>query len=195
MIFSVFFLLILSSMIVTKEVENRTIHRVIMSKIKPYEICGGISLSQLVLAAIMLPMVFATSVLLGFSSTGSYLLAFLVSIVTTFSAIGIGLIIAAFCKTSLEAFVIGNIVITPMMFLCGIFFKVPPVKLFTIMEKEIELLTFMPTLDAVTAMNKILINNADFKGILPEFIVLTVLSAGYFVLGVFLFSIRYMKKV
>lgn len=194
MIFSVFFLLILSSMIVTKEVENRTIHRVIMSKVKPIEICGGISLSQLVLAAIMLPLVFATSGLLGFSSSGSYLLAFLVSLVTTFSAIGMGLIISAFCKTSLEAFVIGNIVVTPMMFLAGIFFKVPSVKLFTIMDKEIELLTLMPTLDAVTAMNKILINNADFKGILPEFIVLTVLSAGYFVLGVYLFSRRYMKK-
>lgn len=62
------------------------------------------------------------------------------------------------------------------------------------MGKEIELLTLMPTLDAVSAMNKILINNTDFMGILPEFIVLTLLSVGYFILGDYLFSRRYMQR-
>ncbi|RUT44412.1 ABC transporter permease [Paenibacillus anaericanus] len=194
MVFSVFFLLILSSMVVTKEVENRTIQRIVLSKIKPFEIYAGVSLSQLLLAVVMLPMVFATSLMLGFTTTGSFGLAYLVGLIATFSAIGIGMIISAFCKTSLEAFIIGNVVVTPMMFLAGIFFKVPPVKLFTIMGKEIELLTLMPTLDAVNAMNKILINDADFFGILPELIVLTLLSAGYFMLGVYLFSRRYMRK-
>jgi ABC-2 type transport system permease protein len=193
-VFSVFFLLILSSMVVTKEVENGTIQRIVLSKVKPFEICGGISLSQLVLAAIMLPLVFVSSTMFGFQTSGSIGLAYLVSLITTFSAIGLGLIIAAFCKTSLEAFIIGNIVVTPMMFLAGIFFKVPPIKLFTIMGKEIEVLTFMPTLDAVSAMNNILINNAGLSDILPELIVLILLSAGYFLLGVFLFSRRYMSK-
>ncbi|MGZ7443451.1 ABC transporter permease [Paenibacillus sp. TH7-28] len=194
MIFSVFFLLILSSMVITKEVENRTIHRIILSKVRPFEFCAGISLSQLVLAGLMLPLVFASAVLLGFSSSGSFVLAYLVSLVTTFSAIGIGLILAAFCKTSLEAFIIGNVVVTPMMFLAGIFFKVPPLHLFSVLGKDIELLTFMPTLDAVTAMNKILLNNAGFREILSEFIVLVLLSGGYFTLGVYLFGRRYMRK-
>lgn len=194
MIFSVFFLLILSSMAITKEVENRTIQRIVRSKVSAFEYCTGICLSQLVLAAIMLPLVFASAVLLGFSSSGSYLLAYLASLVATFSAIGIGLIIAAFCKTSLEAFIIGNVVVTPMMFLAGIFFKIPPVRLFSVMGKEIELLTFVPTLDAVSAMNKILLGNAGFTGILPEFIVLVLLSSGYFTLGVYLFGRRYMRR-
>ncbi|NOU79078.1 ABC transporter permease subunit [Paenibacillus sp. LMG 31459] len=194
MVFSVFFLLILSSMVVTRELENRTIQRIILSKVRAFEFCAGVSLSQMVLAAIMLPLVFASSLLLGFSSSGSYALAYLVSLIATFSAIGIGLIIAAFCRTSLEAFIIGNVVVTPMMFLAGIFFKVPPVKLFTVMGKEIELLTFVPTLDAVSAMNKILINNAGFREILPEIIVLVLLSAGYFLMGRYLFSRKIMHS-
>ncbi|WNS40688.1 ABC transporter permease [Paenibacillus sp. MMS20-IR301] len=192
MVFSVFFLLILSSMVVTRELENRTIQRIILSRVRALEFCAGVSLSQLLLAAVMLPMVFAASGLLGFSSSGSYMLAYLVSLIATCSAIGIGLIIAAFCRTSLEAFIIGNVVVTPMMFLAGIFFKVPPVKLFTVLGKEIELLTFIPTLDAVSAMNKILISSAGFSDILPELTVLVLLSAGYFLLGVSLFRRRYM---
>lgn len=192
MVFSVFFLLILSSMVVTREVEHRTLQRIILSRVRALEFCAGISLSQLLLAAVMLPLVFAASVLLGFSSSGSYMLAYLVSLIAAFSAIGIGLIIAAYCRTSLEAFIIGNVVVTPMMFLAGIFFKVPPVKLFSVMGKEIELLTFVPTLDAVSAMNKILINNAGFGDILPELLVLVLLSAGYFLSGVYLFGRRYM---
>lgn len=192
MVFSVFFLLILSAMVVTRELENRTIQRIILSKASAFEFCAGITLSQMVLAAIMLPLVFASSLMMGFSSSGSYLLAYAVSLIATFSAIGIGLIIAAFCKTSLEAFILGNVVVTPMMFLAGIFFKVPPVKLFTVMGKEIELLTFVPTLDAVNAMNKILINNADFSEVLPEIVVLLVLAAGYFFTGIYLFKRRIM---
>lgn len=193
-VFSVFFLMILSAMMITTEIENGTIQRIVLAKIKPMEICGGISLAQMVLAAIMLPLVFAMSKLVGFHTSGSFLLAYVVSLIATFSAIGIGLIIAAFCKTSLEAFIIGNVVLTPMMFLAGIFFKVPPIKLFTIMDKEIELLSFMPTLDAVNAMNKILIQNADFYHIVPELIVLIVLSGFYFLLGVVLFRRRYMAR-
>ncbi|OAB38419.1 ABC transporter permease [Paenibacillus glacialis] len=193
-VFSVFFLLIQSAMVVTKEVESRTIQRIVLSKVKSFEICGGISLSQLMLAAIMIPLVFATSLMLEFTSSGSFGLAFVISLIATFSAIGIGLIIASFCKTSLEAFIIGNVVVTPMLFLAGIFFEVPSANLFTIMGKEIDVLTFIPTVDAVSAMNKILINNADFSDILPEFIVLTILSTGYFVVGVYLFSRRYMIR-
>ncbi|WP_238654812.1 ABC transporter permease [Paenibacillus piscarius] len=192
MVFSVFFLLILSSMVVTRELENRTMQRIILSKASAFEFCAGITLSQMVLAAAMLPLVFASSLLMGFSSSGSYILAYAVSLIATFSAIGIGLVIAAFCKTSLEAFILGNVVLTPMMFLAGIFFRVPPVKLFTVMGKEIELLTFMPTLDAVSAMNKILINNAGINEVLPEIIVLMVLSAGYFLTGIYLFRRRIM---
>lgn len=193
-VFSVFFLMILSAMMITKEIENGTIQRIILAKTKPIEFCGGISLAQMVLAAIMLPLVFASSMLVGFHTSGSFLLAYVVSLIATFSAIGIGLMIAAFCKTSLEAFIIGNVVLTPMMFLAGIFFKVPPIKLFTIMDKEIELLTLMPTLDAVNAMNKILLQNADFYSVVPELIVLIILSAFYFLLGVVLFKRRYMAK-
>ncbi|WP_340022004.1 ABC transporter permease [Paenibacillus sp. FSL K6-1096] len=191
-VFSVFFLLILSSMVVTRELENRTMQRIILSKASAFEFCTGITLSQMVLAAAMLPLVFASSLLMGFSSSGSYILAYAVSLIATFSAIGIGLIIAAFCKTSLEAFILGNVVVTPMMFLAGIFFKVPSVKLFTVMGKEIELLTFVPTLDAVSAMNKILINNAGINEVLPEIIVLMVLAASYFLTGIYLFKRRIM---
>jgi ABC-2 type transport system permease protein len=193
-VFSVFFLMILSAMMITKEIENGTIQRIVLAKIKPMEICGGISLAQMVLAAIMIPLVFAASMLLGFHTSGSFLLAYVVSLIATFSAIGIGLIIAAFCKTSLEAFIIGNVVLTPMMFLAGIFFKVPPIKLFTIMDKEIELLSFIPTLDAVSAMNKILLQNAGFYNVVSELIVLIILSAFYFLLGVVLFKRRYMAR-
>lgn len=192
MVFSVFFLLILSAMVVTRELENRTIQRIVLSKASAFEFCAGITLSQMVLAAIMLPLVFASSLLMGFSSSGSYILAYAVSLIATFSAIGIGLIIAAFCRTSLEAFILGNVVVTPMMFLAGIFFKVPQVKLFTVMGKEIELLTFVPTLDAVSAMNKILINNAGLSEVLPEVLVLATLSAGYFLLGIYLFNRKIM---
>jgi ABC-2 type transport system permease protein len=136
-VFSVFFLMILSAMMITKEIENGTIQRIILAKTKPIEFCGGISLAQMVLAAIMLPLVFAESRLVGFHTSGSFLLAYVVSLIATFSAIGIGLTIAAFCKTSLEAFIIGNVVLTPMMFLAGIFFKVPLIKLFTIMDKRL----------------------------------------------------------
>lgn len=193
MVMSVFFLSILSAMILTKESENKTLQRLTLSRLKTWELHVGVTLSQLTLVVIMIPLVIASAYVLGFKSEGSLWLTFLISFLTAFSSIGLGLIVAAFSRTSLQSFIIGNVVITPMFFLSGIFFPAPSIKLFTLMGYDVEVFTFLPSLHSVNAVNKVLKIRASFGDISVDLMFLTVLSLIIFAIGVALYNRKHMK--
>lgn len=190
---SVYFLLILSAMVLTREAENKTLQRLILSRLKTRELYAGITLSQMTLAVIMLPMVIASTYMLGFRGNGSIGLTFFVGCLAALSSIGIGMIIASFSRNGLEAFIIGNVVLTPMFFLSGVFFPSPDLILFSVSGMEVGILSLLPSLPAVSAANKVLINSMGFSDILPDLALLAVLTIAYWLVGVFLFDRRYIS--
>ncbi|MCL2013322.1 MAG: ABC transporter permease [Cystobacterineae bacterium] len=192
-ILSVYFLMVLSAMAITRESENKTLQRLLLSKLKTWEFYGGISLSQLTLAVVVLAIVIPTAIFMGFKPNGSIVLAFFIGCFASLSAIGMGMVIAAFSRNALDAFNIGNVIFFPIFFLSGVVIPPPDIILFQISNMEVGLLSFMPPLSAVSAANKVLINNAGISVIWTDLVLLGVLTLLYWVMGVFLFSRKHKR--
>jgi len=120
-------------------------------------------------------------------------IAILIGALTSLSVIGVGLIVACFSKTVSQAFVIANFPLGALMFLSGAIFPLPKMVIITIAGHEIGLFNFLPPTHAVVALNKVLTLGAGFGAVAYEMTALSVLSVGYFVIGVWLFQRTQMR--
>ena len=176
------------AMTVAREVEGGTLKRLQMTNMTSFDLLGGISLTQVLIGVIAVIITFLTASLLGFRSQGPLWVAILVGTLTSFSIIGVGLIIACIARTVSEAFIYSNFPLVLLMFFTGAVFPIPVIPLFTIGSRTIGLFDGLPPTHAVVALNKVLTLGAGFKDILYEVTALTVLSLLYFVIGVWLFQ-------
>jgi ABC-2 type transport system permease protein len=114
--------------------------------------------------------------------------AILVGAITCLSVIGLGMIVASFTRTVSQAFVVANFPMALMMLFSSVIYPLPKVILFTLGGHEIGLYDILPTTHAVAALNKILTLGADLSQVTFELSALTILSALYFFIGVWLFK-------
>jgi ABC-2 type transport system permease protein len=98
------------------------------------------------------------------------------------------LIVACFSKTVSQAFVIANFPLGFLMFLTGAAFPLPRMNLFTLAGRGFALADLLPPTHAVVALNKIFTLGAGLEQVAFELAALTLLSALYFGLGVWLFQ-------
>jgi len=75
-----------------------------------------------------------------------------------------------------------------MMFFSNVIYPLPKVILFTLSGHEIGLYDILPSTHAVAALNKILTLGASLNEVFFELAALTLLSALYFSIGVWLFK-------
>ena len=196
LILAVVMMIFQTSMTVAREVEGGTLRRLQMTNMTAFDLLGGISLTQVLISVIAVILTFFTAVLLGFHSQGSLWLAILVGVLTSFSIIGVGLIIACLARTVSEAFIYANFPLLFLMFFTGAAFPIPAVPLFTVGSRTIGLFDVLPPTHAVVALNKVLTLRAGFGDILYEVAALSILSLLYFGIGVWLFQrIRLHKAV
>ena len=187
-IFSILLSIFLAAMTVTREVECGGLRRLQLTRVTSFDYLGGVSAALLLIGLAQMGVTFLTALALGFHSQGSLFAALLVGILTMFSVIGVGLLVACVSRTVNRAFIIANFPLALMMFFSGSIFPIPPVVLFTVGSRNISLFDILPPTHAVTALNKIFTMGASLGDITYELIALFVLSLLYFVSGVLLFQ-------
>lgn len=194
LILAVVMLIFQVAMTITREVENGTLRRLQMTKMSAFDLLGGISLTQVLIGVACVLFTFLTASLLGFTSQGSLWIAVLIGVVTSFSIVGIGLMIACVARTVSEAFIYSNFPLIFLMFFTGAVFPIPPMPIFTIGTRTIGMFDFLPPTHAIVALNKILTLGAGLKDVAYELCMLLLLSALYFAIGVWLFNKFRLKK-
>jgi len=187
MLLAIFMLIIQSAVVLMREVESGTLRRLQLSRMRAWELLAGVSLSQIGFSIVMIPMMLGSAVLVGFHYAGSLLVAVLVGVVVCVSAIALGMITAGFSRTSNEAFLLGNLVIVPVIFLNGVFFPVPTIEWFRIAGHAIGPFELLPGTYAVDALNSVLLYGNGVEKIVFELVATLVLSGIYFAIGVWLF--------
>lgn len=195
MLMAIFLLLIQCAMVIVREVQSGTMLRLRLSNMKIWEFLLGISASQVLFAAVMLPMMYGMAVLVGFKGSGALGTAYLVGISASVVAIAFGLVTAAISRTVIAAFLWGNLATIPVVFLSGAFFPIPEHVLFAVAGHKITLMDWLPSAPAVSAMNKVLIYGAGAGEIAEDLLKMAVMSALLFALGVFLFSRTHLKRI
>jgi ABC-2 type transport system permease protein len=192
-VLSVILLVFQASMTVAREVEGGTLRRLQLTRVTSFELLGGITAWLVVVAAVEVLVTFATALACGFRSQGPLWSAVVVGIITSFSIIGAGMIVASFSKTVSQAFVIANFPLGFFMFLTGAAFPLPRYTLLTFAGHTVGLTDLLPPTHAVAALNKIFTLGAGFGDVLCELSALLILSAVYFAAGVWLFKRTRMK--
>ena len=192
-VLAVIMMLFQASMMVAREIEGGKLERLRISRLTATELLGGISAWLVLVAILEVLITFGSAIALGFRSQGSLWIAILVGVITSFSIIGVGLIVASFSKTVSQAFVIANFPFGFFMFLSGAAFPVPMGSMFTLWGRDFHLVDLLPPRHAVIALNKVFTLGAGLEEIWFELAALVVLSLLYFGIGVWLFRRMHLK--
>lgn len=178
---------------IARDIESGALKRLRLTRLSAFDYLGGTSLWLALVSVLAVLLTFATAVAFGFRSQGPIWLAILIVILTSFSIIGIGLIVACFSKTVAQAFVIANFPLGFLMFLTGAAFPLPRFTLFTLFGRGFALPDLLPPTHAVVALNKIFTLGAGFGEVTFELAALLLLTALYFGAGVWMFQRTQMR--
>jgi ABC-2 type transport system permease protein len=195
LILSLIMLMFTASIAFVTEVEHKTILRLKLSNVTAAEFLGGVSFVQLLVGIASLLVTLLTAVLLGFQYAGSLLVMIMIAGLTSLSIIAFSLIIAAATKSANEVLVVGNFPMFLFMFFTGAAFPMKSEPLFTLAGYPINLQGLMTPTHAISALNKTLVMDMGLKTILPEIIVILILTAIYFFIGAVFFRHRHLKLV
>jgi len=114
-------------------------------------------------------------------------------VIASLSAVAIALIVAAFSKTEKEAFLWGNIIAIPIIFLSGIFFPLPEITLFNFGDTPFTIFDLQPTTHAHRAFLQVFLYGAGIGDLLYELTMLLAVTALYFGIGVILYRRFHLK--
>lgn len=191
-ILAVILLIFPTCMALAREAESGALRRLQLTRVTSFELLAGFSLVQVLIGACAVLLTFGTAVAVGFNSQGPLWVAILIGAVTSFSCIGVGLLVACFSRTVTEAFIIGNFPLMLLMFFSGAMIPVPKIPVFSIGSVTVGLFDVLPTTHAVVAMNRIVGLGSGLSEIAYELTAMAVLSVLFFAAGVWFFQRRRM---
>jgi len=187
-VFSIVMIIFLAAMTPARDIEAGVMRRLRLTRLNATEYLSGLSLWLVLIALLEVLLTFATALALGFRSQGPLWLAALVAVITAFSVIGAGLIVACFSKTVSRAFVVANFPFGLLVFMTGSIIPLPRHALFSLFGHGITLFDFLPPTHAVIALNKIFTFGGGLSDVLFELVALIFLSGLYFGVGVWIFQ-------
>ncbi len=194
LIFAVIIMVFQAAMTLAREIEGGKLKRLQLTRMNAFELFGGTSAWLVLVAIAELLLTFAVALACGFRSQGQLWIAILIGAITSFSVIGVGLIVACFSKSVSQAFVIANFPLGFFMCLSGAIFPMPRHEVFTLLGHSISLYDLLPPTHAVNALNKIFTLGAGLPDVSFELLTLAVLSALYFGVGVWLFQRMHLRR-
>ncbi|MBN1416398.1 MAG: ABC transporter permease [Bacteroidales bacterium] len=193
LILSIVMLMLSASTAFVAEVENKTIQRIKISRVRTVEFLSGVSTVQLLVGILSILLTLAVAYAIGFRFEGNWPGFFIVAVLTCISIIAFSLIIAAFTRTVTQVLVVGNFPLFLFMFFTGAMFPVNAPEWLRIGDYGISITGLMSPSHAVSALYDLLILNKQLADIWPQLLSLSVISAVYFLIGLWFFKRRHMR--
>jgi len=191
LVFSVIMMLFSAGASIVREIEKDTITRLSLSRLTSAEFMTAISLNQIIIGVFCILLTLLSAFSVGYTTTGSIPLLFLVGILTCFSVIAISIITVSFIRTMFGLLTLGCFPFFLLMFFSDCFLPLPKINLFRLFGNQVFLNDILPTATATRALNKILNYDSLFSGISFELIWIFVISIVYFIIGILLFRRKY----
>ncbi len=117
----------------------------------------------------------------------------LVGFLACLSIIAISIIVAAYLRTIFDLLTIGCFPFFILMFFSGGMFPLPPLRLFTVGDRAMNINDLLPTTHAINAMSKILNYGVGLRDVAFELAAIIVLTIVFFAVGVWVFTRRHMR--
>jgi ABC-type multidrug transport system permease subunit len=187
-VFGLMLLVAVTAMVMVRENVSHTLRRLRLTRLRARDLLVGVTLAQMVVALMMIPLTFGVAALLGFRANGSLLLAIAIGLLLSLSAVGLGLIVACFAHTDSEAANLGAGVGVMIALVSGAMGPMPSAPLMTIGGRIIQIYDFMPTAHATEALRQVLLLGQGPAAILYQLAALTLLSLMLLAIGVLLYQ-------
>jgi ABC-2 type transport system permease protein len=174
--------------LVAREIRWGTLRRLRLTCLGAGGLLGGISLSQMAVAVVQVILVFVVALALGFNNQGSLALAIVVGLAVSFSAIGMGLVVACFVENDGQAINIGSTVMMIQVFFSGAMFQLPAMTVFTLAGYQIGFYDIFPATHGFLALQQVLVYGAGLQDIAFRLGMTFLLSLVYLVSGIVVFQ-------
>jgi ABC-2 type transport system permease protein len=188
-IFSIIMLLLSASLAIIRDVEDKTMLRLRLSRMTVFDYLAGNSFVQWIVGMISFISTYLLALALGFHSQGSMWLVILVCSLTILSVIGICLILVAFCRNATMVMIVGNFPLFILMFFTGSMIPLPRNEIIAGLAWN----DFLSPTHAVVAMNKIFTYGVSLADLRFEISMLLILTVVYYTIGVYLFKKRHLE--
>jgi len=193
LIFSIVMLILSCAMIIIREVENKSIRRLMITKMTVIDYLVGLSVVQLIVGILTFTTSLVTAKMLGYQYFGSLWAALFVGLITVFAIIGISLLIVAFSNSISTVLTLGNFPLFILMFFSGAMLPMPQMHIFNLGPISLALNDILPATPAVNALNKILTSGQTLFDVRYDLYKLITISIIYYLLGIWLFKKRHLK--
>ncbi len=187
-LFSVLLLIPQTALLAAREARVRTLERLRLTRMTALDYLGGLTLSQLVVAAIQLSLVLLLAKLFGFQNHGSTLMALLILMVAAFSSVGFGMLVACVIEDDSQATNVGAAVTMIQVLLSGVFFAMPTPTIATVAGHQLGVFAFLPATHAMMALQQVMCFGANASAVLFRVGLLALLSLALFAIGVATFQ-------
>jgi ABC-2 type transport system permease protein len=191
LVLSIIMMLFTAGASIVREVEKDTITRLSLSKLRSAEFMTALTLNQIIIGLICLFLTLLAAFSIGYRTSGSILLLFLVGAITCFSVISISIITSCFIKTMFGLLTLGCFPFFILMFFSDCFLPLPKINFFKLAGHQVYINDILPTATATRAFNKILNYDSGFSDVSFEILWILAISLLYFFIGVWLFKKKY----
>jgi ABC-2 type transport system permease protein len=175
-VFAILLLIPQTAMLVGREVREGTLERLRLSRLSGAEWMSGLALSQMLIAVLQVIFTFAAAALFGFRSAGSLLLAILISLLLSLSAVAMGLAVGRFSRSDSDAINVGSVFTMLQVFLSGSFFAMPGPTLLSLGGVPLGFADVLPATHANLLLQQVMVGGADFAFAWPRLVVMAGLS-------------------
>jgi ABC-2 type transport system permease protein len=194
LILAIIMMMFSASTAIVREPEIQTLKRLKLSNLSALEFLTGVSLVQIIVAAISLTLALFTAIGLGYEIIyGTLLYLILIAFLTSLSIISFSLLFAAFCRSIKDVAIIATFPMLIFMFFTGAAMPVKGGTLFTIGSFEFTLTGILSPTHSINALNKVLLLGLPPVKTIPDITSLMTLTIVYFILGVWAFNRRHMR--
>jgi ABC-2 type transport system permease protein len=191
LVLSIIMMLFTAGASIVREIEKDTITRLTLSRLSSAEFMTALSINQVIIGLICLSLTLVAAFSVGYTTSGSIMLLFIIGGLTCFSVISISIITTSFIRTMFGLLTVGCFPFFILMFFSDCFMPLPKINLFSLAGNHIYLNDILPTATATRAFNKILNYDSSLSDISFEIIWIFTLSLAYFFLGIWLFRKKY----
>ena len=176
-----------------REKDKGTLVRLRMSPMTTFEWLSAVSVTQVIVGVATVALTYLAALACGYRSSGSLAALLVVAVFACLSLVGISVLVAAYLRTIFDLVTIGCFPFFVLMFFSGGMFPLPDVTLLAIGGFTVHVNDVLPTTHAIAAFGKILNLGKGLGGVAVELFAITVLTAGFFGLGTWLFTRRHMR--
>lgn len=191
---AVLMILFTASASIVKENDKKTLIRLKLSGLGAFNFLAGVCIVQAVIAAAAIVLSYWSALGLGYRPAGGFGAVLVVGIISSFSMVALSLVVASFLNTVFDVLTIGCFPFFILMFFSGSMFPLPKMNLVTIGGHPFGVTDILPLTHTASAFDKILNYDSGIKGVTFEIIMIALLTAIYFVIGLRLYQKRKLSK-